>query len=309
MTDPNIVFGSALCIIAIGYALKSAGFIQEHDGKSISKFLMHTTFPALVFSTMIRVNITWDLIYLPLIAMLFGMLLSFSAFHLFKQVEPENRGVMTIGSAGFNLGIFAYPLIEGIFGIQGLTYAIMFDLGNSVVNFFVNYGMGNYFSKGPKNENLAAHIIVKRVISLPPLQAMVLGVLVNVIGIKFPTFALDLISTIASGNKSIVLLLMGIYFSVRLSKKSYFRVFQVLSMRYSMGFLVGGLCFYLLPFDLGFRNLLLLCLILPVGMTVITYSDELNLNTPLAASLVNISLVISFVIMWIMVSVFHMSAI
>jgi predicted permease len=215
---------------------------------------------------------------------------------------------MTIGSAGFNLGIFAYPLIEGIFGIQGLTYAIMFDLGNSVVNFFVNYGMSNYFSKGPKKENIAAHIF-KRIISLPPLQAMVLGLVVNILHLKFPVFALDLISTIASGNKPIVLLLMGIYFSVRLSKKSYFRVFQVLSLRYFMGFLVGGLCFYLLPFDLGFRNLLLLCLILPVGMTVITYSDELNLNTPLAASLVNISLVISFAIMWIMVSVFHMSAI
>lgn len=308
MTDPNIVFGSALCIIAIGYALKSAGFIQEQDGKSLSKFLMHTTFPALVFSTMIRVNITWNLIYLPLIAMFFGMFLSFSAFHLFKNTEPENRGVMTIGSAGFNLGIFAYPLIEGIFGLQGLTYAIMFDLGNSVVNFFVNYGMGNYFSRGPKKDHIAAHIF-KRIISLPPLQAMVLGVVVNVLGIKFSTFALDLISTIASGNKSIVLLLMGIYFSVRLSKKTYFRVFQVLSLRYAMGFLVGGICFYLLPFDVGFRNLLLLCLILPVGMTVITYSDELNLNTPLAASLVNISLVISFAIMWIMVSVFHMSAI
>jgi predicted permease len=308
MTDPNIVFGSALCIIAIGYALKSAGFIQEQDGKSISKFLMHTTFPALVFSTMIRVNMTWDLIYLPLIAMLFGMFLSFSAFHLFKKTEIENRGVMTVGSAGFNLGIFAYPLIEGIFGIQGLTYAIMFDLGNSVVNFIVNYGMGNYFSRGPKNKNIVAHIF-KRIISLPPLQAMVLGVVVNIVGIKFPAFALDLISTIASGNKSIVLLLMGIYFSVRLSKKTYFRVFQVLSLRYFMGFLVGSICFYLLPFDLGFRNLLMLCLILPVGMTVITYSDELNLNTPLAASLVNISLVISFSIMWIMVTVFHMSAI
>jgi predicted permease len=184
----------------------------------------------------------------------------------------------------------------------------MFDLGNSVVNFFVNYGMSNYFSRGPKNKNIAAHIF-KRIISLPPLQAMILGVVVNVLGLKFPAFALDLISTIASGNKPIVLLLMGIYFSVRLSKKSYLRVFQVLSLRYMMGFLVGGLCFYLLPFELGFRNLLLLCLILPVGMTVITYSDELNLNTPLAASLVNISLMISFAIMWIMVTVFHMSAI
>jgi predicted permease len=239
--------------------------------------------------------------------MFFGMFLSFTAFHLFKNIEPENRGVMTVGSAGFNLGIFAYPLIEGIFGIHGLTYAIMFDLGNSVVNFFVNYGMSNYFSRGPKNDNIAAHIF-KRIISLPPLQAMVFGVVVNLVGIKFPTFVLDIISTIASANKSIVLLLMGIYFSVRLTKKTYLRVFQVLSLRYFMGFLVGGICFYLLPFDLGFRNLLMLCLILPVGMTVITYSDELNLNTPLAASLVNISLVISFAIMWIMVTVFHMSA-
>ncbi len=306
MNSPNVVFGSALLIISIGYLLKSFGLIKAHDAKSVSKFLMHTTFPALVFSTMIQVKLSLDLIWLPIICFIFGSASSAIGFFIFKKEAPEYRGILTMGSSGYNLGLFAYPLIEGVWGWQGLTYAIMFDLGNSFINFMVNYGMGTYLSALPKKGNTAQHIF-KRIFTLPPFQAMLIGLTFNLMHIHVPELAFNIIDTIAKGNKPMVLLLMGIYFSVRLPKKSYIKVFQVLSLRYFLGLTVGLTLFYTVPFDVSFKNMLLICLILPAGMTLITYADELEFDTSIAAALVNFSMLISFALMWILVWLFHMA--
>ena len=306
MNTPNLVFGSALIIIGIGYLLKSFKFIETKDAKSISKFLMHTTFPALIFTTMLRVKLSAALGWLPLIAMLFGMMSSYIGFLIFKNEAPKNRGILTMGSAGWNLGLFAYPLIEGIWGWEGLTYAIMFDLGNSVINFMVNYGMGTYLARKHGSKNPTLHLL-KKIFTLPPLQAMLIGLAFNVFQLPVLPLAVDIIDTIAKGNKPMVLLLMGIYFSVRLPKESFAKVFQVLGLRYALGLSIGLLLYYTVPFEFQYRNMLLICLILPAGMTLITYSEELDFDTGIAAALVNFSMLISFIIMWALVGIFSMA--
>ncbi|WP_395767021.1 AEC family transporter [Aquirufa sp.] len=306
MNTTNLVFGSALIIIGIGYLLKSFKFIETKDAKSLSKFLMHTTFPALIFTTMLKVELTAALGWLPLIAMLFGFLSSFIGFLIFKNEEPKNRGILTMGSAGWNLGLFAYPLIEGIWGWEGLTYAIMFDLGNSVINFMVNYGMGTYLAGNHGNKNPIQHVI-KKIFTLPPFQAMLIGLAFNIFQIPVLPLAMDIVETIAKGNKPMVLLLMGIYFSVRLPKAAFAKVFQLLGLRYVLGLSIGMLLYYTVPFEFQYRNMLLICLILPAGMTLITYSDELNFDTGIAAAIVNFSMLISFIIMWTLVGIFNMA--
>lgn len=306
MNTTNLVFGSALIIIGIGYLLKSLGFIEAKDAKSISKFLMHTTFPALVFTTMLKVKLSAALGWLPLIAMLFGFLSSYIGFLFFKKEPKEHRGILTMGSAGWNLGLFAYPLIEGIWGWEGLTYAIMFDLGNSVINFMVNYGMGTYLAGNHGTKNPVQHVL-KKIFTLPPFQAMLIGLTFNIYQIPVFPLAMDIVDTIAKGNKPMVLLLMGIYFSIRLPKTAFAKVFQVLGLRYVLGLSIGLLLYYTVPFEFQYRNMLLICLILPAGMTLITYSDELNFDTGIAAAIVNFSMLVSFIIMWTLVGIFQMA--
>jgi predicted permease len=306
MNSTNLVFGSALIIISIGYLLKSLRFIEAKDAKSISKFLMHTTFPALIFTTMLKVKLTVELGWLPLIAALFGILSSFIGYLIFKKEATHQRGILTMGSAGWNLGLFAYPLIEGIWGWQGLTYAIMFDLGNSVINFMVNYGMGTYLAGNHGSKNPLKHVL-KKIFTLPPFQAMLIGLALNIFQVPVLPLAVDIIDTIAKGNKPMVLLLMGIYFSVRLPKQAFAKVFQVLGLRYTLGLSIGLLLYFTVPFEFQYRNMLLICLILPAGMTLITYSDELNFDTGIAAAIVNFSMLISFMIMWTLVGIFSMA--
>lgn len=306
MQSPNIVFGSALSIIAIGYLLKSTGILREYDAKYISKFLMYTTFPALVLRTMSQVELREELIWLPIIAFSFGIFSSIIGLLFFKnEKDIKNKGILVMGTSGHNLGLFAFPMIEGIWGLKGLAYAALFDIGNSFINLAYNFIVGTSIS-GAKNDEKMALTIIKKLASLAPFQAMILGLFINLNHLTIPTFASGILDVVASGNKPIVLLLMGIYFSVRLSKDLWIKVVKVLSIRYFLGLGLGLLIYYLSDFDLYFKNLCMIFLILPAGLTIITYSDILKFNTKIAGAIVNFSMVISFAFMWFLVYSFKM---
>ena len=56
---------------------------------------------------------------------------------------------------------------------------------------------------------------------------MLIGLAINWGGIPIPEMLMGIVDTIAKGNKPLVLLLMGIYFTIRLPKKLYADVFKV----------------------------------------------------------------------------------
>ncbi|MFM1912411.1 MAG: hypothetical protein RIR51_249 [Bacteroidota bacterium] len=304
--SPNIVFGSALAVIAIGYILKSLRIIREYDAKYISKFMMYSTFPALLLGTMSRVELKLELLWMPIISFCFGSLGSFIGYHYFKkEKETKNRGILTMGCTGFNLSLFAFPLIEGIWGLKGIAYAALFDLGNSFINLALNYGVGSSISD-IKKEGKILPFVLKKIALFAPFQAMIIGLAMNLMNLEFHPFLGGIIDTLAAGNKPIVLLLMGIYFSIRLPKELFIQVGKVMAIRYLLGFSIGLGLYYFSNFDIYFKNLALIFLILPAGLTLIAYSDLLKFNTKIAGAIVNFTMVVSFTLMWILVYAFKM---
>jgi predicted permease len=57
MAQANATFIITLALILMGFLIKKYNFISEKEGKVLSKFLMHTTFPAL----MIISKLSWSL--------------------------------------------------------------------------------------------------------------------------------------------------------------------------------------------------------------------------------------------------------
>ena len=60
--------------------------------------------------------------------------------------------------------------------------------------------------------------------------------------------------------------------------------------------------FFLLPFPLLFRLILVVALILPLGMAVVPYSVQFNYDKHLTGAMVNLSIVASFAIMWVILA-------
>lgn len=296
MNQANNVFLITLAMITFGFLVKRFNYISEKEGKVISRFLMHTTFPALMLVSTVRIKLEPSLFLIPLMALFLGSTMLTIAWFTFRKYSNDWRGILTMGAGGFNTGLFAFPIIEGIWGRDALVYAIMFDIGNTAVVFGLVYSIGSYFaSKG--DEIVRFKTIFRKVARLPPLQAMVIGLLINAFSIPLPDIAMDFLEVLAKGNKPVVLVLMGIYLSFNLDKKQVLAVSKVLAIRYVCGLTAVALIYHFIPPSL-YQSILIVCVILPVGMTLLPFSDELNYDSKIAALFVNLSLLISFMLMW-----------
>ena len=97
-----------------------------------------------------------------------------AAFYLFKGLETKLRGVLTMGAGGLNVGLFGFPLIEGIWGTEALVFAVMFDIGNTIMTFGGVYPVGSYFAKKGDGKFPVSKLLL-RVFTLPPVTGMVIG--------------------------------------------------------------------------------------------------------------------------------------
>jgi malate permease and related proteins len=298
MSQTSHVFIITIAIILIGFLLKKLDFISEKEGKTISKFLMHTTFPALMIITMASVKLETSLFLIPFFAIIVGFSMLIIAWIWFSNYEKALRGVLTMGVGGFNSGLFGFPIIEGLYGKQAMVYAIMFDIGNTFIVFGLIYSIGSYFSAN-KKEQTGVKPILKKVLTLPPVLGILLGLIINITNISIPIICYDFLEVLAIGNKPLVLLLMGIYLSFELDKSLMVAISKVILIRILVGIIVVlGIYFFISNQYSLMKNVLMLCSLLPIGLTILPFSDELGYDSRIAGTMLNISLLVSFVFMW-----------
>jgi predicted permease len=300
MDQANLVFLVTLCIVGLGFSLKHWGIVSEQDGKVLSRILMHTTFPALMIVSTLRVPLTAHLIAIPLISIVFGSALLLVAWFGFARQPVRLRAVLTMGIGAFNIGLFGFPIVEGIWGRDALVYAVLYDIGNTMVIFGIIYPIGYYFATGgEKRPPVGA--IVRRVLRLPPFLGMLLGLTLNLLSVDLNPVLFDALDVLAKANKSLVLLLLGIYLSFQLEKTQQFAILKLLALRYACGLTAIAVLYLVLPAPTLLRTTLTVCILLPIGMTVLPFSDEFDFDSRVAGTLVNLSLVISFGLLWLMV--------
>jgi hypothetical protein len=298
MGQVNLAFITTLTFIFTGFLLKAGEIIKEQEGKILSRLLMHTTFPALMIVSTIHIDLNFRLFLIPLFAIGISAIMLTIAFFLFKKEKNSIRGVLTMGSGGWNVGLFGFPLIESIWGAKALLFAIMYDIGNTFLAFGVLYPIGSHFSEVPSRGKLN---MLKKVLLLPPVLGMIMGLTLNASNIPLPNILEDVLTTLSKANKPLVLLLLGIYLSFNLDKNQFNGILKVLIIRYGIGLLTILAIYFLLPKSL-MSNVLIALVILPVGMSVLLFSDELGFDAKIAGTMANLSLLLSFGLLWLVIT-------
>jgi len=302
MGQINLAFISTLIYIVTGFFLKNRGIITVNEGKVLSRLLMHTTFPALMIVSTKDIELNPTLFLIPLFAIGISAIMLTMAYFLFKKELKAIRGVFTMSSGGWNVGLFGFPLIESIWGAKALLYAILYDIGNTFLAFGVLYPIGNHFSEVPSK---GIFNMLKKVLLLPPVLGMLIGLTLNGTNLTLLPVIEEVLLTLAKANKPFVLLLLGIYLSIDIDKKLLNGIFKVLFVRYGVGLMTIMAIYLLLPATL-MTSVLIALVILPVGMSVLMFSDELGFDSRIAGTLTNISLLISFGLIWIIITVLQL---
>jgi predicted permease len=306
MVDVNYIFLLSIAIITIGYIVKNLKIITEENSEVIAKLVFNITLPAVILKIASSIEIVPNLILLPVTNILFSLLVLFIAFFIFKDYPSEVKGLVLMSVIGFNVANFSFPIIEGIFGENGLKHIALVDMGNGITIFVVCYIIGSLYSPKVKAQEIHvdAKYILKRLVRSAPLMSYFIALSINFSGLELPLFAVDLLDILARANTALILLLLGINLSFKFEKAEWKVILKVLAIRYSFGLCVGLLLYFFLPvtqFDQLFRIIITVSLILPVGMAIIPFAFELEYDQKLVSILTNLSLIISFFLMWILI--------
>src|SRR5512137_1549238 len=121
LTNLNMQFAISLVIIAIGYVLKRSRIIdKEGGGKALVRIIFNVTLPAVILRTLTRIQMDVAMIAMPFLAFLItGVVLIIAAIIHKREPSKRMRGQYIMMSLGFNVGNFAFPLIQGVFGDDG----------------------------------------------------------------------------------------------------------------------------------------------------------------------------------------------
>lgn len=302
MSSFNEQFLLAVLIITIGYILKKFNIITEQDGESLSRIIFNITLPALIIVSFTDITIEPSLFLLVVFGFVYGLMMAFLGIYLFRKSDKSTRGMQTMLISGFNIGLFAYPLVGGIWGKQGIQYFGMFDVGNAVVIFGVVYLIGSYYSTEDTELNIG--VILKKLSRSIPLMTYMIVCTLAIVGFNIPTLIIEVSEVISVANMPLSFLLLGIYLSFSLDKEYVKQIAKVLSLRYIIGLVIGIVLFFILPLNEMFKYTILLGLILPVPLSALPYAVEFDYDRKFVGTVSNLTILISFVLLWGIANVF-----
>lgn len=180
MDNILLVFISLL----MGLALQRVIAFPKNGYMALNQFVIYIALPALALYYIPKVSVTTDLLY-PLGIAWIGFLLSFVFFYtLGKKMGWSNRliGCLIITAGLGNTSFVGFPIIQALYGEEGLKTAIIVDQpGSFVVMATLGIITAGIFAKGASKGS----DILKKIIFFPPFIAFTLACVMNVLHLDF----------------------------------------------------------------------------------------------------------------------------
>ena len=190
-------------LVGIGFLIRKIGIVNTEGRMNMIDLCIYLTLPFNVLHSFLR---EWDwglFISCGIILLLSAGYNAISVFFsavLHKKTDPKKQQPLKYGTIVSNSGFLGNPVVEGIYGTNGLLYASLFMLPVRIVMWSIGVSV---FMKDRK-ENL-----LKKILTHPCIVAIYVGVIIMISGIRFPTFVENTITGISNCNTPLSMMLVG----------------------------------------------------------------------------------------------------
>ncbi len=172
-----------VCLLT-GFLLQRAKDFPVNGHKVLNFFVIYVSLPALALFYIPKIELSAQLLY-PLGIAWLGFLISYLFFSTLGKYLGWSRkltGCLIICAGLSNTSFVGFPVIEALYGKDGLQTAIVVDQpGSFVVLATLAVVVASMYSKGVTNANA----IARRIVFFPPFIAFVMACLMNVFAIDF----------------------------------------------------------------------------------------------------------------------------
>ena len=298
--DANARLALAVSTIGFGYFMKRVGLADIDVGKALLKILFNATLPSVLLMTFASLTFDATSVAVSLCAMAQAAVL-FAAHLAFRGTgrNAKDTALLAGSCVGVNLGTFAYPLVEAVWGPQGLTRLVLFDSVNQWSLLIIAPLIYASTIAGPAFSPKQALNNVKKQLLSPCLLAMFAAVALRVVGLTLPAPVVAFTSSLAVANKPVALLALGVLFEPALRSEQIRDVASLLALRYGACLLLGAGLVAAFSSLLGpaVLGVVLAALISPVPLLTVTYAVDYGCDVGLGAAAVNAAMVCSFALL------------
>ncbi|MNR89827.1 Membrane transport protein [compost metagenome] len=180
------IFGFAV----LGAVLKGVGVLTPPRVQRLNWTALNVTLPALIIVSVHRSPpLDARLLWIPLaswLTLLAGCLLGYVVLLKLMKLPPCEAGSLFLPALMGNTTFVGYPAVSALLGDAGLLRAIFYDqLANGIFFATAGVAIAQWASAGSR---IAPSILVKRVLTFPPLWGLLIGFLAKGMAIPEPLF-------------------------------------------------------------------------------------------------------------------------
>ena len=190
-------------LVGIGFFIRKKGIVNTEGRMNMIDLCLHITLPFNVLHSFLR-KWDWNLFIacgiILLLSVGYNAISVFFSVILYKKQEINRQKSLKYGTIISNSGFLGNPMVEGVYGSEGLLYAALFMLPVRIVMWTIGIAV---FLKGRKEK------LWKNVLTHPCIVAIYAGVIIMVCGIQFPTFVEKTIVGISGCNTPLSMMLVG----------------------------------------------------------------------------------------------------
>ena len=286
--------GSFIAIIILGYVLRRRGFFKEEDFYVLSRIVLKITLPAAIVTNFTGIDMKSSMLLMSLLGLGGGIILTGMAFLISAGKNGEEKAFNIINLTGYNIGNFTMPFAQSFLGPLGVVATSLFDSGNALVCLGGTYSVA-VMAKGEKGK-FSIMPIIKTLLSSVPFDAYLLMTVLSLLHLSLPAPMVSFTGIIANGNAFMAMLMLGVGFKMTLDKSRMGKIIQILFIRYSVSIALAAAFYFLLPFELEYRQALAILALSPIASAAPAFTGDLDGDIGLASAVNSISIVISIVL-------------
>jgi predicted permease len=279
--------------LLIGMSIKRLPAFPKETGNALNLIVIYVSLPALILLKIPQLVFSGELIapvIMPWAMLVFSAALILVLAKAFKWDRATTGCLLLLVPLG-NTSFLGIPMTRAFFGEAAVPYALLYDqLGSFLA--LATYGSLVLALYGRGSSRPSLHAVLKKVVSFPPFIALVAAFLLR--PLTYPPIIIDILDMLAATLIPLVMIAVGYQLQPKMDKA----VLSPLSVGLVIKLLVAPLVALLVTRFIGWDGELVRVSILEAGMPPMVSAGALaildDLNSPLAAALVGIGIVVSF---------------